>query len=203
MPRVPLKIKAATTALITIECQNGIVGAESALPELADAAAPMLATLGMMAQGMRAAGCQVVHLVYVPAFGNRSSNRMTSMMARSLAPMDDWTAVHPATQVVPEIGVDPRDLVVPRHSGMSPTYRTEVFPMLRNAGFDTVVLAGVSLNIAIPLVAAQAVDESFTVIVARDTVAGTPREHGDSMLKYTVGFLATITTADELVAALY
>jgi hypothetical protein len=52
------------------------------------------------------------------------------------------------------------------------------------------------------VVATQAVDENFRVVVARDCVAGTPAEYGDSMLKHTVGFLATLTTADELLGCL-
>jgi hypothetical protein len=32
-------------------------------------------------------------------------------------------------------------------------------------------------------------------------VAGTPAEHAESMLRYTLRFLATITTADDVIAA--
>ncbi len=192
----------SSTALIVVECQNGIVGSDSVLPELSAAARPMLPNLRRLADGLRAAGGQIVHLIYVPALDNRSSNRAARLFAHVLDPMADWTPDHPATQVVADVGVGTGDLVLPRHSGMSPTYRTEVFPLLRNAGFDTVVIAGVSLNIAVPVVAAQAVDENFRVVVARDCVAGTPAAYGESMLKYTVGFLATLTTADELLESL-
>jgi nicotinamidase-related amidase len=74
--------------------------------------------------------------------------------------------------------------------------------MLRNVGITTVLLAGVSLNIAIPVVATDAVDEGFDVVIARDAVAGTPAEYGESMLRYTLSFIATITTVDDVIAAL-
>lgn len=191
-----------TTALILIECQNGIVGRESALPELAKAAAPILPVLGRLAHGVREQGGRVFHLTYVPALENRSSNRKPVLFGHVLPLMRDWTPSHPAAQPVDEIGVDPRDIVMLRNSGMSPTAHTELFPVLRNAGFTTVILGGVSLNVAIPIVATQATDEGFTVLVPRDGVAGTPEEYGQSILRYTVSVLARVTTADEILAAL-
>ena len=63
------------------------------------------------------------------------------------------------------------------------------------------MLAGVSLNVAIPVAAVELADEGFSVAVARETVAGTPAEHAESMMRYTLRFLATITTADEVISA--
>jgi nicotinamidase-related amidase len=84
---------------------------------------------------------------------------------------------------------------------MSPTHSTELFALLRNLGIRTVVLAGVSLNVAIPVAAVELADEGFSIAVARDTVAGTPAEHAASMMRHTLRFLAAITTADEVLAA--
>jgi nicotinamidase-related amidase len=84
---------------------------------------------------------------------------------------------------------------------MSPTHSTELFALLRNSGVRTVVLAGVSLNVAIPVAAIELADEGFGVAVARDTVAGTPVEHAESIMRHTLRFLATITTADDVIAA--
>jgi nicotinamidase-related amidase len=201
MPNALRPLTGSATALVLIECQNGIVGADGALPELAAAAAPILPVLARLADGVRAAGGLVVHLIYVPALGNRSSNRKPLLFEHVLKLMQDWTPEHPATQVVDEIGVDPRDLVLPRHSGMSPTYNTELFAVLRNAGYDSVILGGVSLNVAIPVVATQAADEGFTVIVPVDGVAGTPADHAASMLRYTVSFLAHLARSTDIVAA--
>lgn len=187
-----------SVALVIVECQNGVVGHESVLPALAEEVQPVLPVIGRLANGARSAGATVVHLTYVPALGNRSSNRKPTMFGRVLALMDDWTPGHPATQVVDEIGVGPGDLVLPRHSGLSPSHSTELFAVLRNAGIDTVVLAGVSLNIAIPVVAAELTDEGFSVVIARDAVAGTPADYGEAVLRNTLAFIATLTTVDEL-----
>ena len=202
MPTPQLQLDAASTAVVFIECQNGVIGADGALPELAAAAAPRVPAMAELARGARAAGALVVHLTYAPALNNRSSNRAPVMFGHVLPLMQDWNLDHPATQVVDEIGVAESDLVMPRHSGLSPTYRTELFPILRNAGCSTVVLAGVSLNIAVPVVAAQAVDEGFPTVVARDAVAGTPVEHAQSMLRHTVAHIARLATVAEILQAL-
>ncbi|HVV74415.1 MAG TPA: cysteine hydrolase family protein [Mycobacteriales bacterium] len=202
MPKPPLRLNPASTALVTVECQNGVVGGDSALPELAAQVGETMKSIGVLAAEFRAVGGLVVHLTYVPAIGNRSSNRNAVLLAGVLGRMDSWTSDGYETQVVREIGVGPDDVVLPRHTGLSPTHNTELFPMLRNAGYDTIVFAGVSLNIAMPVVATEAVDEGFRVVIPSDAVTGTPREHAESMLRHTMSFIARIATCEEIVAAL-
>jgi nicotinamidase-related amidase len=200
MPRPELILDPDRTALVIIECQNGVVGPDGALPDLAAAAAPVLPVIGRLAQAARKAGVRV-HLTYEPVFDGRSANQNTPLQQGIHATTSGWTAKDAGTAIVDEIGVDPADLVLPRHSGMSPTHSTELFALLRNLGVRTVVLAGVSLNVAIPVAAVELADEGFSIAVARETVAGTPAEHAASMMRYTLRFLATITTADEVIAA--
>jgi nicotinamidase-related amidase len=191
---------AKTSALLIIECQNGVVGDGSALPALAKDAASTLPTIGRLAAGARDAGVLVCHLTWSPLAGNRASNRKPPLFRSILGLMDEWGPNHPATQPVAEIGVGPDDLVLPRASGISPTYGTETFRILRNLGIGTVVIAGVSLNIAIPAVLANAVDEDFAAVVPRDAVIGTPAEYAKEVLRNTVAMMATLTTVDELLA---
>ncbi|MCW2621953.1 MAG: cysteine hydrolase, partial [Frankiales bacterium] len=44
----------------------------------------------------------------------------------------------------------------------------------------------------------EAVEEGFTVVLARDAVLGTPKEYADAVLKNTLGMLATITEIADL-----
>jgi nicotinamidase-related amidase len=201
MPRPDLTLEPDHTALVIVECQSGMVGPDSPLPELAAAAAPVLPVIGRIARAARKAGTRVVHLTYVPAFDGRSTNRNTPLQQATHSVTSGWSDGHPATRVVDQIGVDPGDLVLPRHSGLSPAHGTELFAVLRNLGVRTVVLVGVSLNVAIPVATIELADEGFGVAIARDAVAGTPAEHAESMLRYTLRFLATITTADDVIAA--
>lgn len=68
-------------------------------------------------------------------------------------------------------------------------------------GIHTVVLAGVSLNVALPLTAADASEEGFRVVVARDAVMGTPAEYAEQVLRNTMAMLADIVTVDDLTTA--
>jgi nicotinamidase-related amidase len=187
------------TAVLFVECQRGVVGDFSVLPALAESAQPVLATMGRLAAGARERGVLVAHLTYVPAAGGRSTNRRSPLMRATMATAE-WGGSHPGAEVVPEIGVGPDDLVLPRHQGISPVHRTETLAILRNMGIDGVVVAGVSTNLAIPLVAVGAADEDFSVTIPTDACIGTPPEHHASMLKNGLGFVARLTTVGDLLA---
>ena len=187
------------TALLFVECQRGVVGDLSVLPTLAESALPALAAMGRLAAGARASGVQVAHLTYVPAAGGRTANRRAPLM-RATASTAEWSDSHPAAQVVPEVGVAPGDLVFPRRQGISPVHRTEVLAVLRNLGVEEVVVAGVSTNLAVVLVAVGAADEDFAVTIPVDAVVGTPPEHHTSVLAHSLAFVGRLVTVDVLLA---
>jgi len=70
--------------------------------------------------------------------------------------------------------------------------------VLRNLDVSTIVVVGVSLNIAIPNLVMDAVNAAYRVIVPRDAVAGVPAEYGAAVIDNTLSLLATITTTEEL-----
>ena len=187
------------TAVLFIECQRGVIGDLSVLPALAEEAQPARRAMGRLATGARAAGARVVHLTYLPLAGGLSASRRAPLM-RATGRSAEWTHDHPAMEVIPEIGVGPDDLVLPRHQGLSPVHRTEALTILRNLGTDEVVVAGVSTNLAIPLTAAGAADEDFGVIVATDASVGTPASHHASMLQHSLAYVARLSTVDELLS---
>jgi nicotinamidase-related amidase len=187
------------TALLLIECQRGVVGDLSVLPDLAAQVHPVLVRIGALVAAARAAGVTVAHLTYAPLPGGRSTNRR-SPLTQSTAATADWGPDRPGADVVPEIGVAESDLVFERHQGISPVHRTEVLAVLRNMGMEELVVAGVSTNLAVPLVAAAAADEDFAVTIVRDATAGVPASHHESMLRYTLAFVGRLATTDELVA---
>jgi nicotinamidase-related amidase len=187
-----------TTAVLFVECMNGLLGEGSKLRMIAEAARPVVPNMGRLARGARAAGAQVVHLTYFPLADNRSTNRRPPLFKRLNDSLAGWNRDHHDVQPIPEIGVGPDDLVLARNTGLSPTYGTETYKLLRNIGVETVVLAGISANVAIPVAATEAADEDFEVIVVSDAIGGAPVEHVESMLKWTLPFIATLATVDEL-----
>jgi nicotinamidase-related amidase len=96
---------------------------------------------------------------------------------------------------------EPGDVVLPRYHGLSPLTGGPLDSLLRNGSVTTLVLAGVSLNVAIPNLAFDAVNRSYQVVVVSDAVAGIPVEYGAEVLRHTLRLIATLATADDVVRA--
>jgi nicotinamidase-related amidase len=139
-----------------------------------------------------------VHATYEGALGGNHIG--TARIWRALGPATaGWAPGTIATQVIPEL-LAPSDLVLPRHHGLFPTLDSELLPVLKGLGVRTVVLAGVSLNLALPLTAGHTTQAGFRLIVPRDAVGGTPAEYGEQVLANTIAVLGRITTVDDLIA---
>ncbi|OBH16862.1 cysteine hydrolase [Mycobacterium sp. E3247] len=188
-----------TVSRCCVECQTGVLGRDSLLPRLAQDCPGLVTELQRLLDAARIAGVHVVHATYEGAHDAQPVG--TARIWRILAPATaDWEPGVPATQVVPEL-LAPTDVVVPRHHGLFPTLDTDLLAVLRRLGVDTVVLAGVSLNLALPVTAGQLSDAGFHLIVARDAVAGTPPDYGQQVLTHTIAMLGRLTTTDELIAS--
>jgi nicotinamidase-related amidase len=184
------------------EVQNGVVGAETALRELADAAAEVgvIPNAARLAAAARAAGIPVIHATAenLPgSFGANSNARLFAAARRLGAGNAPGTSsVRPVTEVY-----SGGEVIMPRYHGLSPLTGTQLDALLRNAGITTLVIAGVSLNVAIPNTAFDAVNRSYQVVIPSDAVAGTPVEYGQQVLRHSLGLIATITTTGDLAAA--
>jgi biuret amidohydrolase len=189
------------TAIVTSEVQRGVVGDSSALPELAAAARArgMIENVAELVRAARTAGVRVVHGTAFhrgDGLGGNANARLFAAMKRSSVGMLQGS---PATEVVPEIGVERSDIVLPRLHGLGPMAGTELDPVLRNMGVTTVVVVGVSVNIAIQNLAFDAVNNGYPVVIPRDAVAGVPVEYADAVLDNTLSLVATLTTTADVV----
>jgi nicotinamidase-related amidase len=192
-------IDPAQTALVANECQRGVIGDRSLLPELARAAAAMVPNLVRLAAAARRAGVQVVHTTAVRRADGRGSNqnaRLFMATRRSPRPISPGSL---EAEIVPEIEVTEADIVLPRMHGLSPMHATGLDPVLRNLGVRTIVAAGVSINVAITNLVFDAVNAGYQVVIPRDAVAGLPSEYVEAMFAHTLGLLATVTTTAEVV----
>jgi nicotinamidase-related amidase len=118
---------------------------------------------------------------------------------RSRAKTSSWAEWR--ARVLPELGPDPRDVVAPRNHGLTIFHETGLDAQLRGAGVRTVVLTGVSVNIAITGAAIEAVNRGFTVVIPSDCVAGYPPAFASDALRYSLRNLAYLSTADRVRAA--
>jgi nicotinamidase-related amidase len=78
---------------------------------------------------------------------------------------------------------------------------TDLDAVLRNLGATTIVVAGVSVNVAIMNLVMDAVNHAYQVVLPRDAVAGVPKEYADMLIDNTLSLLATVTTTDDVIAA--
>ena len=188
------------TAVVTSEVQNGVVGEEAVLPALAEAAREtMIPALARLVKSARAASVEVVHATFerrIDGQGANTNARLFHAVANSpvkLLPGSD------AARVVPEVGVMPTDLVLTRTHGLNPMSGTDLESVLRNLRVSTIVVTGVSVNVAITNLVMEAVNRGFDVVLPRDAVCGVPAEYADAVIDNTLALLATLTTVDALV----
>lgn len=87
-----------------------------------------------------------------------------------------------------------------RLHGLSPLAATEVDALLRDLGCRTLVIAGVSADVAIPNAAFDAVNLAYPAVVAEDAITGVPASYTPAMVRHTLALVATVTAADEVIA---
>ena len=193
-----------STVLLTVECQQGVVGPDSALPELALAArqSGALANVARLVAAAHESGVQVIHAVAERRPDGRGANRNARLFrAAERLPVQQLSGTT-AVRVAPPIEVADEDFVVRRLHGLSPIQGTEVDVLLRNLGCRTLIVTGVSANVAIPNAVFDAVNRGYTVVVPRDAIAGVPADYTPAMIRNTLALVATVATTDEVLGCL-
>ncbi len=191
-----------TTAVVTSECQNGVLGPDSALPDLAAIANEHMVPNGArLVHAARTAGVQVVHAVFWRRPDNRAGNtngRLFVAMNRFSPPMEPGSR---GAEPIAEFGHSPDDLVIGRYHGLDPIGGTDLDPILRNLGVRTVVVVGVSLNVALMGLTIGLVNTGYQVVLPRDAVAGVPMEYARTLIDGSYAFISTVVTTDDVVGA--
>nr|WP_240983008.1 cysteine hydrolase [Streptomyces sp. S3(2020)] len=193
-----------STVLLTVECQQGVVGPDSALPELAEEArsSGALANVARLVAGAHESGIQVIHAVAERRPDGRGANRNARLFrAAERLPVQQLSGTT-AVRVAAPIEVTEEDFVVRRLHGLSPIQGTDLDPLLRNLGCRTLVVTGVSANVAVPNAVFDAVNRGYTVVVPKDAIAGVPCDYTSAMIRNTLALVATVTTTAEVLAAL-
>jgi biuret amidohydrolase len=197
-PRFDDLVAPAHTAIVTQECQGAVIGPDAGLAMLADEARRVaLPNITALLPAARAAGVRVVHCVVQRRPDGLGSNHNAKIFSVGRGDVNILPGT-PGSAVLPELGPESADLVLSRWHGVGPMGGTDLDAVLRNLEVSTIVVVGVSLNIAIPNVVMDAVNAGYRVVVPRDAVAGIPTEYGTAVIDNTLSLLATITTTDEL-----
>lgn len=143
----------------------------------------------------------VFHLTIAhrPDFADVKPNSLLAALARKNPLL---VAGSPEADIVPILTPMPQDIVVQRSSGLIGFLGTALDAMLRRMGVTTVVLAGVSTNVAIAGCAIVATDLGYHVAVAEDCIAAADPAAHAVILDQQLRMVARIGTASEVAAAL-
>ncbi|UNB50635.1 cysteine hydrolase [Mycolicibacterium sp. YH-1] len=196
------------TAVVTQECQGAVMGPNAGLAVLAaEARREALPNIVALLPAAREAGVAVVHCLVQRRPDGRGSNHNARIFAgagkasgKASEKGLDITPGSEGASLLPELGPQPSDLLLTRWHGVGPMGGTDLDSVLRNLGVTTIVVVGVSLNIAIPNLVMDAVNRAYRVVLPRDGVAGYPAEYGAAMIDNSLSLLATVTTTEELIA---
>lgn len=190
------------TVLVTQECQNGVIGTDAALPQLAAIAREaMIPNAARLAAVARETGVPVVHCVAARRADGKGSNTNARLFHGMLKTPVALLPGTDAVEVIPEIGVDERDVVLTRLHGLGPMGGTDLDPVLRNLGARTIVGIGVSVNVGMIDFAFDAVNAGYQFVMPRDAVAGIPEDYADAVLDNTLSLVTTLCTTDDVIAA--
>lgn len=191
-------------ALIINECQNAMINSnfEGNL-ELAQQATErkIVDRIANLAEACRRAGVLVVHSTIVVRPDGLGTMPSCLLLA-SLLKGGTCVAGLESAEIHPALTPMAQDYVSERRHGLSPFHGTELEPVLRQRDVDTVIVTGVSTNVGIPGTCLEAVNRGFSVVVPEDAIAGSSDEIHRFQLKNIVRLLATVTTSDDVLAAL-
>lgn len=203
---MPLDLRAlldpAHTAVVTQECQKGVLGDGGPFPQLVEAArAELIPNGARLLKAARAADVSVIHAIAArrpDGLGYNTNARLFGAVRKTGVVLELGTA---ATEVIDEFDPQPSDLTSVRMHGIGPMWGTDLDPFMRNLGVRTVIAVGASVNIGISNLVMDAVNAGYQVVLPRDAVAGVPKEYADSVIDNTLSLLATVTTTDDVIGA--
>jgi nicotinamidase-related amidase len=96
----------------------------------------------------------------------------------------------------------PEDFVLERTVGVDGSYGTQLYPVLRMLGRTTMVMTGVSTNLAVEGIVRASVNRGFDMVVVEDCCASYPDEWHRFSIENIMPLLASVPSAADVTAAL-
>jgi len=216
--RAELVVDPRRTVLVLVDAHRGHLDPEVAtMPVDPQVAQRVRQRLAHLAAGVRAAGVPIVHVVMthrrIPYPGAESMSnpfwRAVEAARQSLTPDRPSTISghnlegSPQTEILPELGPAPEDVVIRSKKRLSAFYGTDLEAVLRWRGISTVALAGINTNTCVLNTAFDAFNRDLQVIVIADGVASM---YGEDLhlfgLQNVSRCLGWVLTADEFLGLL-
>ena len=193
MSTPPLKLDPATTALVLIDLQHGIVSM-NVQPQ---SSAEVVARCRRLADAFRAAHAPVVLVTVggLPDGKDVLTPTTDSAPAPAGAKPANWSTI------VDELSAQASDLrIMKRQWGAF--YGTELDLQLRRRGIDTIVLAGISTNVGVESTARDAFERGYQQVFVSDAMASPSAEAHAATLKFTFPRIGRLRPTDQVLTAL-
>jgi nicotinamidase-related amidase len=190
------------TAIVAVDFQNDIVGADGAFAPMFRGEVERTNVISIatrLLDGARAARVKVVYsrASFQPGYPELVTNiPLLTSIAQYGCLIDGSAGAAIIDPVAPHDG----DVVLTHHR-VSCFHGTELDVVLRGAGIDTVVLAGVATNLAVESTARAGADLGYRIIVVSDACSTTSETAHDASLG-SLAMFAEIVPARSLLAAL-
>lgn len=193
-------------ALLLVEMQNDIVhesnvGAKGLGGVLAEQVQRrgIVAKLQALTGAARARDVPVLYVNFCGKPGFPRPNTRLHRIAGSKPRLVEGTW---GVQVHEALAPQPQDFVLERTVGVDGSYGTQLYPVLRMLGRTTLLMTGVSTNIAVEGIVRASVNRGFDVLVLEDCCASYPDAWHRFSIDNIMPLLATVTTSDAVLAAL-
>lgn len=194
----------AAPALVISECQRGLLdagpGAFSGLAEQA-VSRGVVARTAELARAFRTRSLPVAHCIIAhrpDQMGMVPNSYLGKLAIRERLMVEGTRDV----EIPAELGPHAADLVSSRATGLTAFYGTNLDAMLRLQGVQTLVLAGISTNVALPGLALEAVNRGYDVVLAEDCTAGTTADGHRYMVENMLTLLTRVTPAADVIGRL-
>ncbi|PVX77821.1 isochorismatase family protein [Paraburkholderia unamae] len=186
-----LSLNPRTTALVMIDLQHGIVSR----PVAPHSGAQVVANARPLADALRAKGGAVV---WVRVLLNDILALPADAPTRTL---DAPPAPAQASELVPEIGAQPGDVIVSKRQ-WGAFYGTDLEQQLRRRGIDTIVIGGIATNFGVESTARQAFDLGFKLVFVEDATSGLNEEMHRFSFEKLFRHMGHVRSTQETIAAL-
>jgi nicotinamidase-related amidase len=191
-------------ALLVSEVQNGITNLAYDDTPLARQVAGrgIVAGINTLAAAFREAGAPVIFCTIAALRADWDGFRVNCALAARIRRKGLLVTGTRAAAIHDDLAVAESDIVSHRSHGMAPFTGTELDATLRGYDIDTLVLSGVSTNIALPGACTEAVALGYSVVLAEDCAAGATAATHHMQITQHLPLLATITDAKSVIASL-
>jgi nicotinamidase-related amidase len=192
------EIQPGRTALVAIDFQHDIVGARGAFADLFHAEAQranLIPTATRLLGEARAAGVKIIYSrgTFQPGYPELVPNIPVLSQVAEYGCLVDGTA---GAAIIDAVAPH-RDDVILAHHRISCFHGTELDVVLRGAGIETIVLAGVATNLAVESTARSGTDLGYRTLVVSDACSTTSETAHHASLA-SMAMLAEVVTTDDL-----